>query len=841
MKYSHLISASAAALALLLGCSKKNDVNAVGNSNTFVGQECFGWDAGECGDNLVCVAGFCRDACTSDADCNGGICVSDGLVSGCRLPEEGSCSNTNACPDGLQCGLDHACRTECGAARPCPSADQKCIASTCVGKNEPGASQTWFSCTPGDKRCNDQVVQGCDLTAAGWADLNTCYAPMQCVDGACTQPVDAGTDVLDAPADSPLQEAGLDAGPDGEPEPEPEAGPDADASADAPPEASQCLPPNQMCGTTCTNTASDPLNCTYCDNVCPVPDHSKATCSLGSCGYQCLSGFDSCDGDSTNGCETSITDNDLDCGQCGHSCAIDHVCQGTSCVQDPGMALQFSAGDRFTCAAVFDGRVLCWGANDLGQLGSTSALNQAAPTAVPGVADAVQVSAGLGTACARLSGGSVSCWGANGEGQTGASSSSTSTATLVQGIQNAVDITVSNGPSHTHACAAMQGGAVWCWGSNASGELGASTPSSSYLPLPVPNISTAVEVAAGSGHSCARLSSGQVWCWGAGTAGQLGNGGTTASATPVQVNGIADAAQIAAAGARTCARRTGGTVVCWGDLSIAGLGTAASPVALSTVAQAADVTVGPSTICAARTDGSVTCLGTNANGEVGDATTTARTSMTAVKWGGTNATIMAIASASAGTNHTCLLGSDSSVMCTGDDTTGELGDAQLLPGGNRYHAWPAAGFRQARGEFSACVDHVDNDRDSFTDGDDSDCATSLGSTTGSPVGTFTVNAALANHFMGSCGGSGREKVYRWSAPSAGTFELSTAGSSADTVLYVRDGATDGVELACNNDIGGGYTTSKVQIALTGGQTVIVFVDTAALSSSGSAALGIKKL
>ncbi len=76
---------------------------------------------------------------------------------------------------------------------------------------------------------------------------------------------------------------------------------------------------------------------------------------------------------------------------------------------------------------------------------------------------------------------------------------------------------------------------VYCWGSNANGQLGAvqaSTPSSS-VPRLVPLVSgNVLNIAAGSGHACAvvrpapdagQQPSDQIWCWGKNNYGQLGN------------------------------------------------------------------------------------------------------------------------------------------------------------------------------------------------------------------------------------------------------------------------------------------------------------------------------
>jgi Putative metal-binding motif len=59
------------------------------------------------------------------------------------------------------------------------------------------------------------------------------------------------------------------------------------------------------CSEACIDTGADPANCGACDNPCVLPNAS-ATCSAGLCVLDsCESGFADCDGDATNGCETS--------------------------------------------------------------------------------------------------------------------------------------------------------------------------------------------------------------------------------------------------------------------------------------------------------------------------------------------------------------------------------------------------------------------------------------------------------------------------------------------------------------------------------------------------------
>jgi alpha-tubulin suppressor-like RCC1 family protein len=82
-------------------------------------------------------------------------------------------------------------------------------------------------------------------------------------------------------------------------------------------------------------------------------------------------------------------------------------------------------------------------------------------------------------------------------------------------------------------------GVVWCWGYNASGQLGDASTTDSNVPVQVSWLgSGAVAISAGSSYSCAVITGGTVKCWGANESGQLGDGTTNQSATPVDVFGL---------------------------------------------------------------------------------------------------------------------------------------------------------------------------------------------------------------------------------------------------------------------------------------------------------------
>jgi len=84
-----------------------------------------------------------------------------------------------------------------------------------------------------------------------------------------------------------------------------------------------------------------------------------------------------------------------------------------------------------------------------------------------------------------------------------------------------------------------------------------------------------------------------------------------------------------------------------------------------------------------------------------------------------------------------------------------------------------------------------------------------------------------NRINPACGSSrASEVVYKWTAPTAGFFQVDTIGSAFDTVLHVADGAScfgPALPGGCNDD-GGSNRTSLVTVSLRQGQTVLIVVD-----------------
>jgi hypothetical protein len=305
-----------------------------------------------------------------------------------------------------------------------------------------------------------------------------------------------------------------------------------------------------------------------------------------------------------------------------------------------------SASADHACALTSAGGIKCWGYNGRGQLGDGTTTNRSTPVDVSGLSSGViAVSAGFLDTCALTSGGGVKCWGYNEYGQLGdGTTTNKSTPVDVSGLSSGV-ASVSAGRGLTfnygeHTCALTSVGGVTCWGYGGNGELGDGTTANKSTPVDVSGLSSGVaSVSAGNHHTCALTSAGGAECWGENNFGELGDGTSTGpescgehnpcSWTPVDVVGLGSGVSAVSAGARdTCALTDAGAAKCWGvgEYGQLGNGTTtnrSTPVdVLGLGGGVAAISVGELFACALTGAGDVQCWGDNRGGMLGDGTTT---------------------------------------------------------------------------------------------------------------------------------------------------------------------------------------------------------------------------
>ena len=275
----------------------------------------------------------------------------------------------------------------------------------------------------------------------------------------------------------------------------------------------------------------------------------------------------------------------------------DNALQPTRVGTGPIAYRALGVGRQMTCGLTSTGRVICWGDRHLPQgtggdhslstisvglfgCGLDPAGNAWCWDGVGAPAEKIQggpfhgLSVG-GLACALAADSTAHCW----------SSGETTTQPVPGGLHFA-ELTAGD----AHQCGLNGAGAAYCWGDNASGQLGDFTHASRPNPGPVatntmPAGTTFQTISAGGAHTCAIATSGQAWCWGAASHGQLGYGASAIDLpVPVAVTGAITWAQIDAGGAHTCALDPDGVAYCWGENTEGQLGNGAQADALEPVA-----------------------------------------------------------------------------------------------------------------------------------------------------------------------------------------------------------------------------------------------------------------
>ncbi len=366
-----------------------------------------------------------------------------------------------------------------------------------------------------------------------------------------------------------------------------------------------------------------------------------------------------------------------------------------------------------TCALMADKRLACWGN------GSSVAL----PYDVAGK-DVADASLGYNFGCAIAASGYVYCWGgamdispatSNSSGQMGdGTTTPRETAALVTTYIGAFGPAVAIAAGNDHACAVDIDSAVWCWGSNAFGQIGNLTVgigNNAVHPIqvlvrddsttpPNPVLLHIKQVVTGLRTTCGLFTDNHAACWGYGWDGELGNGEfhlysidspqtVTIPSDSGDVNLVFGGARLAAGQYHMCGLISDSpidSIGCWGANGHGQLGDGSTDARSYAVAStdesgkirnAFDFAAGFAFSCAIVADSTVRCWGSDQEWELGQSAGGSNASSGIKIINSDGSPFSGITQLVAGAFHACGLAMDRTVHCWGDNSFGQLGVATL--------------------------------------------------------------------------------------------------------------------------------------------------------------------
>ena len=255
--------------------------------------------------------------------------------------------------------------------------------------------------------------------------------------------------------------------------------------------------------------------------------------------------------------------------------------------------------------------------------------------------------------------------------------------------------------------ALFSSGGLWSCGFNGYGELGDNTTTNRSSPVQTVSAGTNWKsVAAGMYHTAAIKTDGTLWTWGRNNVGKLGDNTLDNKSSPVQTISAGTNWKLVAAGMyHTAAIKTDGTLWTWGWNNYGQIGdntTTSKSSPVQTVASGTNwksVSAAMYHTAAIKTDGTLWTWGWNNYGGLGDNTTAHKSSPVQTVASGTN-----WKSVAAGGLHTTAIKTDGTLWLWGYNGYGDLGDntridksspVQTIAGGTNWKLVAAGQYHTA--------------------------------------------------------------------------------------------------------------------------------------------------
>jgi len=294
-----------------------------------------------------------------------------------------------------------------------------------------------------------------------------------------------------------------------------------------------------------------------------------------------------------------------------------------------------------------------WGINSFGNLGDNTQTNRSSPgtTSAGGLNWRSIYGNGSISVAGIKNDGTLWTWGWTTYGSLGAGSSTAhrSSPGTTQGGGTDWGALPNGGGGQDYLAAIKNTGTLWTWGRGTSGRLGSNTTTNRSSPVTVVGgITDWIMASCGYQHMAAIRSTGQLYTWGANFVGALGTGGTASRSSPGTTAGGGTNWVYCSAGGEqnsgfTAAIKSDGTLWTWGSNSLGQLGEGSSTDRSSpgTVAGGGtnwkSVAVGSQHVGAIKTDGTLWTWGSATYGRLGEGSSTNnRSSPGTVAGGGTN-------------------------------------------------------------------------------------------------------------------------------------------------------------------------------------------------------------
>jgi len=227
-------------------------------------------------------------------------------------------------------------------------------------------------------------------------------------------------------------------------------------------------------------------------------------------------------------------------------------------------------------ALTADGSVFAWGNGQSGQLGigDLPVINFKTrvpdttyylpfPSRVPGVTDVAAIAAGPKYSLALLKDGSIRAWGENQHGQLGdGTTDNRSRPVAVRGVTNAVAVAI-GGIQYSVALLADGTVMTWGYGNAALGRPGIKRGSANPIATRVPDVTGVTAISAGGAHVLALTGSGRILSWGdENVYHPVGHAGTAPAPVPL----ITTARAVFAGSLSSQVLLNDGTFMVWGAL-----------------------------------------------------------------------------------------------------------------------------------------------------------------------------------------------------------------------------------------------------------------------------------